>query len=907
MIDSIKSLDTKTEKLEIDGMHCASCVSTVEKSLKKIDGVLGANVNLATESATIEYNTNSVRHEDLKKAVEDAGYEVREQVETKTLTVDGMHCASCVASVEKALKHLDGVTDASVNLATETASVSYHPHEVGFDDFKKAIEDVGYELRNDQAQKTLHIDGMHCASCVASVEKALKGIDGVDNATVNLATETAQITYDPDKVTFQDFVTAIDNVGYEIIPEAETAEETQPDKVDRDEEKVNHSRRLMTFSWALTIPIILWMLPEMILGYYFLGKTGYDIGMLVLSGAVLAYPGWETLRSAWKSGIHLTPNMDVLIAMGTIASLATGIVSLLHQFGIGPAFHSFAGVAGMNMTFHLTGRYVETKAKGRASQAIKKLLTLEAKEATVERNGEQVKVPVSQLKIGDIMIVKPGDKIPTDGEVVSGQSSVDESLATGESMPVEKTAGSKVIGATINKNGVMKVKASKVGKDTFLSQVIKMVEEAQGSKVPIQTFADRVTAVFVPTVIGIALLTFLSWLVFPEFWHSIVVWAAGFIPWVNPDMGPVALAIYATVAVLVIACPCALGLATPTALMVGSGMGAENGVLIRKGAAIQTIKDITTIVFDKTGTVTEGKPGVTDVIIFNGMDEDQLIHFSGAAESGSEHPLGEAITNYAKSTNGTSSDLSDFEAVSGRGIRATVDGRPVMVGTARLMTDADVTIGEEVKDQKAALEEQAKTVMYVALDNQLAGLIAVADTVKPDSKNAIQTLKHFGLTTVMITGDNERTAKAIAKEVGIDKVIANVMPDDKAHEVRRLQESGEFVAMVGDGINDAPALTQADVGIAIGTGTDVAIESGDIVLVQGELSAVVKAVKLSRATFLKIKQNLFWAFFYNVIMVPLAIIGVMHPVLAEIAMAFSSINVVTNSRRLQKVDISPES
>ena len=907
MIDSIKSLDTKTEKLEIDGMHCASCVSAVEKSLKKLDGILGANVNLATESATVEYNTNQIRHDDLKKAVEDAGYEIREKLESKTLTVDGMHCASCVASVEKAMKRLDGVADASVNLATETVSVSYDPHNVGFDDFKKAIEDVGYELRNDRAQKTLHIDGMHCASCVASVEKALKGINGVVDATVNLAAETARVTYDSDKVTFQDFVTTVDNVGYEVIPEDEedANADKKHDKVDRDEQKVNHSKRLMTFSWALTIPIILWMLPEMIFGYYFLGKTGYDIGMLVLSGTVLAYPGWETLRGAWKSGVHLTPNMDVLIAMGTIASLATGVVSLLHQFAIGPAFHSFAGVAGMIMAFHLTGRYVETKAKGRASQAIKKLLTLEAKEATVERNGDQIKVPVSQLKIGDIMIIKPGEKIPTDGEVVSGQSSVDESLATGESMPVEKTEGSKVIGATINKNGVMKVKASKVGKDTFLSQVIKMVEEAQGSKVPIQTFADRVTAVFVPTVIGIALLTLISWLIFPEFWHSIVVWFAGFIPWVNPDMGPVALALYATVAVLVIACPCALGLATPTALMVGSGMGAENGVLIRKGAAIQTMKDVTTIIFDKTGTVTEGKPGVTDVITFNGFDEKRLIYYAGVAESGSEHPLGEALTNYAKRANGATADLSGFEAISGRGIKATVDESPVLVGTAQLMIDAGMSIDDEVKDKKATLEKQAKTVMYVAIDNQLAGVIAVADTVKPDSKKAIQILKRFGLTTVMITGDNERTASAIAKEVGIDKVIANVMPDDKANEVRRLQQSGERVAMVGDGINDAPALTQADVGIAIGTGTDVAIESGDIVLVQGELSAVVKAVKLSRATFRKIKQNLFWAFFYNVIMIPLAIIGVMHPVLAEIAMAFSSINVVTNSRRLQKVDIGP--
>jgi Cu+-exporting ATPase len=558
------------------------------------------------------------------------------------------------------------------------------------------------------------------------------------------------------------------------------------------------------------------------------------------------------------------------------------------------------------MAFHLTGRYVETKAKGRASQAIKKLLTLEAKEAIVERDGEEIKVPVRMLKKGDIMVVKPGEKIPTDGIVVSGRSSVDESLATGESMPVEKKKDDEVIGATMNKNGVLKVKATKVGKDTFLSQVIKMVEEAQGSKVPIQEFADRVTGVFVPVVIGIALLTLAAWLIFPVTFHSIAVWASGFIPWVNPGMGTVALAVYATVAVLVIACPCALGLATPTALMVGSGMGASNGVLIRKGAAIQMMKDVTTIVLDKTGTITEGKPGVTDIVSLNNLPEDEMMHLAAGAEAGSEHPLGEAIVNFMKQRNGQLPVAEEFEAVTGQGIKALINGKKILVGTQKLMEENGVKIDTVASDDKKKLENQAKTAMFVAVDNRLSGIIAVADKVKEDSKNAIAALKKYGLSPVMITGDNERTAKAIGTEVGIDRVIANVLPDQKAKEVKRLQEQGEFVAMVGDGINDAPALTQAHVGIAIGTGTDVAIESGDLVLVQGELSAVVKAVKLSRATFTKIKQNLFWAFFYNVIMVPLAILGMMHPVLAEIAMAFSSINVVTNSRRLQKVNIQPE-
>ncbi|HKJ68927.1 MAG TPA: copper-translocating P-type ATPase, partial [bacterium] len=485
-------------------------------------------------------------------------------------------------------------------------------------------------------------------------------------------------------------------------------------------------------------------------------------------------------------------------------------------------------------------------------------------------------------------------------------SSVDESLATGESMPVDKSEGDEVIGATINGSGVLRVSATRVGKDTFLSQVIRMVEEAQGSKVPIQEFADRITAVFVPVVIGIALATLIAWLAFPGFFGEIAQWASGFLPWVNPEMGTVALAFFAAIAVLVIACPCALGLATPTALMVGSGMGAENGVLIRKGAAIQAMKDISTIVLDKTGTITVGKPGVTDFVSLNGMSEEEVLQLAGSAESGSEHPLGRAITEYARTQNGQLPQPENFEAVTGRGIQARVDAKQILIGTRQFLSESGLAIDETVEERLLRMENDAKTAMLISIDDRIAGIVAVADRIKPDSAQAIATLKSFGLEPVMITGDNQRTAEAIAKAVGIDRVISQVMPDEKASVVRQLQQQGERVAMVGDGINDAPALAQADVGIAIGTGTDVAIESGDIVLVRGDLSAVVKAVKLSRATFTKIKQNLFWAFFYNVVMVPLAILGMMHPVLAEIAMAFSSINVVTNSRRLQRVNIQPE-
>ncbi len=747
---------------------------------------------------------------------------------------------------------------------------------------------------------TLKIEGMHCAGCVASVEKALSRINGVTNASVNLATETAQVTFDPNLASFNDFVSAVDHVGYEVVAgEAES-------EVDKEQQKIKAAWHKMWWAWAVTIPIIVWMIPEMFWGYLFLGKIGYDLGMITLSSIAIFYPGWETIKSAWKSAKHLAPNMDALIAMGTLTSLATGFVSLLHQFGLGPPFHSFAGIAGMIMAIHLTGRYVEIKAKGRASQAIKKLLTLEAKEATIDRNGQEVKIPIQDLKKGDIMVVRPGEKIPTDGVVVSGNSSVDESLATGESMPVEKSEGIEVIGATINKNGLLRIRAVKVGKETFLSQVIKMVEEAQGSKVPIQEFADRVTGVFVPIIIGTSGLTFAAWLIFPSFFGHIAGWASHLIPWVNPQMSTVALAFFAAIAVLVIACPCALGLATPTALMVGSGKGAENGVLIRKGSAIQMMKDITTIILDKTGTITEGKPGVTDVVLINDSSEKEIIRLVAGAESGSEHPLGQAIVDYAKSLNSQLTNPENFQALPGRGIRAKVEGKEILVGTRKLMKESGISLDKQVQEKLSTLENQAKTVILVAIEGQPAGILAVADRLKKDSIKAIAAFKTFGLEPVMITGDNEQTAKAIALEVGIDQVIAQVMPEDKVNEVKRLQEQGERVAMVGDGINDAPALAQAQVGIAIGTGTDVAIEAGDIVLVKGNLSAVVKAVKLSRATFKKIKQNLFWAFFYNVVMIPLAIFGLMHPVLAEMAMAFSSVNVVINSRRLQKVNIQPD-
>jgi Cu+-exporting ATPase len=591
--------------------------------------------------------------------------------------------------------------------------------------------------------------------------------------------------------------------------------------------------------------------------------------------------------------------MDMLIMLGTLASFLTGPTSFFTSIA------NYAGVAAMIMAFHLTGRYIEAKAKGRASQAIRRLLELEAKTARVLQNGREVEVPIDEVVIGNIMVVRPGEKIPTDGIIIEGESGVDESMATGESMPVQKRIDDEVIGSTINQRGLLKIRATKIGKDTFLAQVIKMVEEAQGSKVPIQEFADRVTSYFVPAVLILATLTVVVWLAFPGVIGTIGVWASQFLPWVDPTLSVFSLAIFATVATLVIACPCALGLATPTVLMVGSGMGAENGVLIRHGEAIQTLKDIKVIVFDKTGTITKGEPEVTDIIPVKGFQGLEVLALAASVEKGSEHPLAEAIIRKAEEHELELSKIENFKAVTGRGIRGEIRGQStILIGNRKLMDEEGIDYGS-FESELERLEKEAKTVVLVAKDKTCVGVIAEADTLKDDSVEAIAELEKLGLQTTMLTGDNRRTGEAIARKVGISKVLAEVLPDKKMAEIQRLQKEVGLVAMVGDGINDAPALTQANVGIAIGTGTDIAIEAGDIVLVRGNLSDVVKAYKLSRATFRKIRQNLFWAFFYNIIMIPFAMLGLAHPVIAEIAMATSSVTVVTNANLLRRTNIQP--
>ena len=815
------------------------------------------------------------------------------------LPVRGMTCASCVAHVEKALEKVEGVEEVHVNLATEKAVVAFRLDAATVGDMVEAVKETGYEVPTETV--TLPIGGMTCASCVAHVEKALSRVPGVVEANVNLATEKATVTFVPGVAGMEDFKRAVAEAGYEVleVPEEGAVEEEE----DEAERKMRQARFRMRVAWLFTGPIIVWMLVEMLFGVTWPSETVFNLGMIVLALPVLFWVGRRTYRSGLTAVLHGYANMDTLIALGTGVSLLTGPASFFFPVA------NYAGVSAMIMAFHLTGRYVEETAKGRASQAIRKLLELGAKTARVVRDGREVEVPIEEVQVGDLMVVRPGEKIPTDGVVVEGESAVDESMATGESMPVNKRPGDEVIGATVNQEGLLKVRATRVGRDTFLAQVIKLVEEAQGSKVPIQEFADRVTGVFVPVVISIAVLTVAAWLLFPGVMTSLVR-AGAFLPWVNPDLSVVTLAIVSMVAVLVIACPCALGLATPTALMVGSGMGAEHGILIRSGEAIQTLKDVRVIIFDKTGTITKGKPEVTDVVIQENRSPvarqaKDLLYWAASAERGSEHPLGRAVVERAEAEGVDLAEPQDFQAVRGRGVTATIDGRRVLVGSRRLMEEHGVD-PTPLEETMRRLEEEAKTAMLVAVDGELVGAIAVADTLKEDSVAAIRELHRMGLETAMITGDNQRTADAIARRVGIDHVLAEVLPDGKVTEVERMQERFGLVAFVGDGINDAPALTQANVGIAIGTGTDIAIEASDVTLVRGELTGVVEAINLSRATFRKIKQNLFWAFFYNVVMIPLAIIGWMHPVLAEIAMATSSITVVTNANTLRRVEIRPE-
>jgi len=805
--------------------------------------------------------------------------------------VNGMSCSSCSNNVQKKLNALDGIINANISIATEKGQVDYDSNIVDVKTILSTVDNLGYEAILDEEKNThkvtLKIKGMSCTACAGTIEKSLNNMDGIVTANVNFAVEKATIEYDAKKVRLMDLQKKVASLGYELDLEDED------NLVDEDEVKMDKAKKTMIFSSVFTGIIMSLMVIHM----FIWPIPGYLPIIAVLGLPIIFGTGLHVHIGSWKALKNKSPNMDVLVTLGSLPPYLIGLLGLFFPI------QSFIEMATTIMTFHLVGKYLEARAKGRASQAIKKLLQMGAKTAKIIVDDEEVEVPTKDLQVGDIMVIRPGDKVPTDGIVVEGHGLLDESMATGESMPVKRQIDDEVIGATINKQGMLKVKVTKVGKDTFLSQVVKMMEECQGSKVPIQEFADRITGYFVPAIIIITIATFISFNVFPAFHLGIIEWGASFLPWVNPDLSPLTLAFITSTAVLVISCPCALGLGTPTALMVGSGMGAENGILIRNGEAIQTFKEINAIAFDKTGTITKGKPEVTDLITLNGFSDEEFLYYAGTIENGSEHPLAHAIVEKAKSEKMKLGELVDFKAIVGKGVSGIIDGEIVFVGTRKLMVENNISY-EKYEQDLIRLEEEAKTAMLLAKGNQLLGIIAVADPIKEDSIKAIRALEALGIKTAMITGDNKRTAAAIGKKVGISQVIAEVLPDGKVEEVVKLQKMYGTVAMVGDGINDAPALKQANVGIAIGTGTDIAIEAADVTLVRGELSGIISAIKLSRAIFIKIKQNYFWAWFYNALFIPVAALGLLHPMLGAAAMAISSLNVVYNSLRLKKVDIS---
>lgn len=813
-------------------------------------------------------------------------------MENKTFDIEGMSCSSCAQTVEKATAKLPGMIQASVNLATEKLTVKFDQQKLSENDIKKAVSDAGYEAISPAKQRTFAIEGMSCASCAQTIEKAVNKLPGVSQATVNLATEKMVVAYDDTQLNLGEITQAVTAAGYTAIEEQEAGE-----SVDRDrEKKQKHIKEMWQRFWlsaVFTVPLLYVAMGHMIglpLPSFLdpmMHATTFALVQLVLTIPVI-YLGRNFFTVGFKALFKGHPNMDSLVALGTSAAFIYSLYGTLMIFNGDTSFTMalYYESAGVILTLITLGKYFEAVSKGKTSEAIKKLIGLTPKTAKIIRNDEELELPVEAVQLGDIVVVRPGDKIPVDGVIVAGSSAVDEAMLTGESMPVEKKVGDTVIGASLNKNGSFQFKATKVGKDTALAQIIKLVEDAQGSKAPIAKLADKISGVFVPIVIVLAILSGLAW------------FFLGQESWI--------FALTITISVLVIACPCALGLATPTAIMVGTGKGAENGVLIKSGDALETTHKIQTIVFDKTGTITEGKPVVTEILVANDtLSETELLRLAASAEKGSEHPLGEAIVNAAQERQLTLEQGTNFEAIPGHGIQVTLGQATLLLGNRKLMNDQQIDLADFAQ-QANQLAEQGKTPMFIAKDGQFAGIIAVADTVKANSQAAIERLHRMGIEAVMITGDNQRTAEAIAKQVGIDRVLSDVLPEDKALEVKKLQAEGKKVAMVGDGINDAPALAQADIGIAIGSGTDVAMESADIVLMRSDLMDVPTAVELSKATIKNIKENLFWAFAYNTLGIPVAM-GVLHlfggpllnPMIAGAAMSFSSVSVLLNALRLK--------
>lgn len=792
--------------------------------------------------------------------------------------ISGMTCAACATRIEKGLNKMEGVEKANVNLALEKSSIQYDSTKLTEVDFEKKIDALGYGVVKQKAE--FDITGMTCAACSTRVEKGLNKMSGIGSANVNLALEKATIEFNPSEVTIGDIIAKVEKLGYGAHQQQEDVE-----RVDYREQAIQDQKRKFIFSAILSLPLLWTMVghfsftsflyvPEILMNPWF---------QMLLATPVQFIVGKQFYVGAYKALRNGSANMDVLIAMGTSAAYFYSVYQAVIHAGSPHMAHLYFETSAVLITLIVLGKLFEAKAKGRSSEAIKKLMGLQAKTAVVLRGGIETEVPLEEVVIDDTIFVKPGEKIPVDGEVLEGTTAIDESMLTGESLPVDKAAGDLLYGSTINSNGFIQMKATKVGRDTALAQIIKVVEDAQGTKAPIQRMADKISGIFVPIVVGIAFISFLVW-------------------YLLVDPGNFTPALEVLITILVIACPCALGLATPTSIMAGSGRSAEMGVLFKGGEHLEQTQSIDTVVVDKTGTVTHGKPVLTNVSLADGQDEEQFLSLIGAAEKQSEHPLAQAIVQGIQEKGIELGTVQYFEAVPGYGIQATVSGQGVLVGTRKLMQQYGIDVSAVLPEMEA-MESDGKTAMLAAINGEYAGMVAVADTIKDTSRGAIERLHKMGIRVIMMTGDNERTAQSIAKEVGIDAVISEVLPEGKADEVKKLQQQGKKVAMVGDGINDAPALAVADIGMAIGTGTDVAMEAADITLIRGDLNSIADAILMSRKTMRNIKQNLFWAFAYNTVGIPIAAIGLLAPWVAGAAMAFSSVSVVLNSLRLQRVNL----
>lgn len=811
--------------------------------------------------------------------------------QTLTLPVKGMSCASCAARIEKKVGAMQGVRLATVNFGAEQASIEFDPIQTSPEKIVETIQKIGFEV--SAVKTTFPVEGMSCASCVSRVEKKLNSLEGVVAVQVNLASERATVEYLESRVGLRDFAAALEEVGYHV------STDVQIDGISMQEhEEQRHQREYRTLQLKFGVSLVLaGLIMAISMGGWIANPTTAHLILFALATPVQFWAGWQFYAGTWSGLKHGYADMNTLIAVGTTVAYGYSAVATFFPSAVesmGQALLVYYDTSAMIIALVLMGRMLEARAKGRASDAIKKLIGLQPKTARVEREGQEIDIPINNVVEGDTVLVRPGEKIPVDGTLLEGQTAVDESMITGESVPVDKEVGDGVIGASINKTGFFKMKATRLGRDSVLAHIIKLVQEAQGSKAPVQRLADKVAGIFVPSVIGVAVMSFLFW------------WLIGSSLIVLPT-DPFLFAMMIFVSVMIIACPCALGLATPTAIMVGTGKGAELGILIKGGETLEQAQNLDTIVFDKTGTLTEGRPALTDILSVPGSQwkEDDLLALAASLEKGSEHPLAEAVVAEAQQRGLTVSSIEDFKALPGFGVEASVGGRKISLGNVRMMEEGGADLSS-IRDTIRQLAQLGKTPMLIRVDGELAGIFAAADQIHPQARDAVAGLKARGLDVVMITGDNRETANAVAREVGIDHILAEVLPDGKAEAIKKLKREGKCVAMVGDGINDAPALAEADVGIALGSGTDIAMETSDITLMTRDLNAVGDAIELSRRTMSKIKQNLFWAFFYNVLGIPIAA-GVLFPfngmllkpLFAALAMSFSSVSVVSNSLLLK--------